>query len=91
MLATLLLENKCFLDIVKEMRILRPVNQMKGVDPQGEDDENDDDILDGELVLRHPRVVPILSNINTLTLFYTCTRIAACCTKFWYRAACRAG
>jgi hypothetical protein len=42
---------------------------MKGVDPQGEDDENNDDILDGELVLRHPRVVPILRNIVTLTLF----------------------
>jgi hypothetical protein len=47
---------------------------MKGVDPQGEDDENDDDILDSELVLRHPRVVPILRHSVRLTLFvfYTC-------------------
>ncbi len=54
------------------MRIPWPVNQMKGVDPQGEDDENDDDILDGELVLRHPRVVPILQHMH-INPFYTCT------------------
>jgi hypothetical protein len=37
-----------------------PVDQVERVDPEGEDDENNDDILDGQLVLRHPRVVPIL-------------------------------
>ena len=40
---------------------------MERVDPEGEDDENNDDILDGELVLRHPRVVSILrTKLNSI-------------------------